>query len=110
MTAAPPVSVRRNSRSGVSSRRTQAVRSEKESAVLANGRARVGARGATRSRTCGATSSMKIRSVSGSGGAIRRNVPKPEVQREVRQDLRPVLGRADDRLVGVARRRGRRSR
>ena len=32
---------------------------------------------ATRSRTCGATSSMKVRSVSGSGGATRVNVPKP---------------------------------
>src|SRR4029079_8257984 len=33
---------------------------------------------ATRSRTRGATSWMKVRSVSGSGGAIRANVPKPK--------------------------------
>ena len=36
MTAAPPVSVRRNSRSGVSSRRTQVVRSENWSEALGN--------------------------------------------------------------------------
>lgn len=33
-----------------------------------------------------------------------------EVQREVGQDLRPVIGRSDDRLVAVAGGRGRRRR
>ena len=60
---------------------------------------------ATRSRTCGATSSMNVRSVSGSGGATRSEGAEAEVQREVRQHVRPVVGRPDDRLVGVAGRR-----